>query len=150
MQSFIEIITNAPLIAGIGAWMVAQILKTLIYFVVNKKIDLQRLVGDGGMPSGHSATVTALATCCAMEYGFSSSAFAISTILAVVVMHDATGVRQESGKHAKAINSLIELLDADILPEEKLKEFLGHTLSQVVVGAVIGIMIGMAVGVWLR
>lgn len=139
------ILSNAPLIAGIGSWMVAQILKTIIFFIMNGYVDFSRLVGDGGMPSGHSATVTALATSCAIRYGFDSSAFAVSAVLAVVVMHDAMGVRLESGKHAKAINELVDLLDADVLPEVKLKEFLGHTPTQVVAGTIIGLIIGMAV-----
>lgn len=138
-----DLFQNHLLINALFAWLVAQILKTIIYAVVNKSLDFQRLFGDGGMPSGHSATVTALATTAAIDYGFASPVFAVSFILAIIVMHDAMGVRLEAGKHAKAINELMVLFDSDIDPEQKLQEFLGHTPLQVLFGAILGFLIAL-------
>ncbi len=129
---------NRMLLCAVSAWLAAQVLKTILYAAVNHRLDWQRLFGDGGMPSGHSATVTALAVSAALVYGLGSAAFAVSAILAIVVMHDAMGVRLEAGKHAKAINELMELLGSSVAPEEKLQEFLGHTPMQVVFGALLG------------
>ena len=133
------VLNNPLLINALAAWLAAQVIKTVIYAIVNKSLDFHRLFGDGGMPSGHSATVTALAATAALECGLDSPAFAISTILAVIVMHDATGVRRQAGEHAKAINELMEALNSDMAPEDKLQELLGHTPLQVFFGALIGL-----------
>jgi acid phosphatase family membrane protein YuiD len=127
--------------------MAAQILKTIINAVVNKTLDIHRLFGDGGMPSGHSATVTALATTAGLEYGLASPIFAVCTILAIIVMHDAMGVRLQAGKHAKAINELMAVLYSETRPaEEKLQEFLGHTPLQVCFGALLGLAVALILG----
>ena len=115
----------------------------IIHWIIYKELKFERLFGDGGMPSGHSATVSSLAVFCALVCGTNSSQFAISAILAVVVCNDATGVRLETVKQAAVINDLIEafndLTKADMQPEEKLKEFVGHTPIQVLVGILIGV-----------
>ncbi|WP_455582290.1 divergent PAP2 family protein [Dysosmobacter sp.] len=138
-----ELYQNQMLIKAMAAWLTAQIIKTVIYAVVNGKVDMHRLFGDGGMPSGHSATVTALAVSAGMEYGFSSGVFAIAAVLAVIVMHDAMSVRLEAGKHAKAINELLALMGSSEAPDIKLKELLGHTPIQVCSGAVLGLLIAV-------
>ncbi|MBO5852269.1 MAG: divergent PAP2 family protein [Clostridia bacterium] len=144
MTWFFEFISNPYLIIGISSWAVAQVVKTIIYWAVNKKLDIWRLFGDGGMPSGHSATVASVATTCAFFHGFGSFEFAISAILAIIVCHDASGVRQETGKQAvviKEIATLIEkITDQKVSDEVKLKEFVGHTSLQVAVGALLGIV----------
>jgi len=140
------VLNNPLLINALAAWLAAQVIKTVIYAIVNKSLDFHRLFGDGGMPSGHSATVTALAATAAMTCGFDSPVFAVSAIVAVVVMHDAMGVRLEAGKHAKAINELMEMLDSNLAPEEKLQEFLGHTPLQVCFGALLGLVIALFLG----
>ena len=141
---FISQILNNHLFVNAGvSWIIAQILKAIIYACVNRTFDLKRLFGDGGMPSGHSATVTALATTAALECGFDSAAFAVSAIFAIVVMHDAMGIRLEAGKHAKMLNELFVVVNGEVDPEQSLKEFLGHTPSQVVCGAVLGFAIAM-------
>jgi len=140
------LLQNRLLICAVLAWLCAQVIKTILYAAVNRRLDWQRLFGDGGMPSGHSATVTALAASAALEYGLDSAAFAVSAILAIVVMHDAMGVRRQAGKHAKAINELMELLGSSIAPEEKLQEFLGHTPMQVVFGALLGLIVALILG----
>lgn len=142
MQWFYELITNPFLLAGITAWAVAQVLKTTIHAAIHKKLQWERLFGDGGMPSGHSATVTALATMSLLYYGPGSFAFAISTILAIVVCHDAMGIRRQAGNHAVVLNEILEAFNAlteDKLTEVKLKEFLGHTPIQVMAGILVGI-----------
>jgi len=141
-----QLISNRTLVSACSAWLVAQVIKTILYLIVNKTFDVSRLFGDGGMPSGHSATVTALATRAAMEYGLSSSIFAISAVLAIIVMHDAMGVRRESGRHAQALNEIMLLLGDDMDFDMKLKEFLGHSPSQVVVGAILGLVVGLIGG----
>ena len=137
------LLQNHLLISSLAAWLAAQVIKTILYFVVNKTLDWHRLFGDGGMPSGHSATVTALAVTAALDEGLGSPLFAVSGILAVIVMHDAMGVRLEAGKHAKAINELMGMLAGDSKPEEALKEFLGHTPLQVFFGALLGLVIAL-------
>ena len=107
-----DIFSNHLLMNALLAWATAQLLKFFIYLAVNRTIDWKRLTGDGGMPSGHSATVTALAVTSGLEYGYDSPVFAVCVILAVIVMHDAMGVRREAGRHAKAINELLEMLDS--------------------------------------
>ena len=141
-----EILQNQILICGCLGWGIAQILKTIIYAGINKKIDWKRLFGDGGMPSGHSATVTAMAVRSFLIYGAGSFEFAVTFMLAIIVMHDAMGVRQETGKQAKIIKDLasfMETLGRDITDEEKLKEFVGHTPLQVTAGAIIGALVAL-------
>jgi acid phosphatase family membrane protein YuiD len=148
MNWFLQLISNKVLLSGFAAWVAAQILKMIIHAIVNKKIDWPRLFGDGGMPSSHSATVTAVAANCALTYGMASFQFGVTTILAFIVMHDAMGVRKETGKHAIVLNELIEFIDSmgkDISPEEKLKEFVGHSPLQVLVGAALGLIVALAI-----
>ena len=142
MQWFLDLISNPFLLTAISSWFAAQVLKVIINAVVNKKLSIERLVGDGGMPSGHSATVTSLAVITALEYGTGSFQFAISAVLALVVCHDAMGVRQETGKQAVIINEIVKLfgiLSEEALPEVKLKELVGHTPMQVIAGALLGL-----------
>jgi len=145
MNWLYELVTNRFLITGISSWFVAQVAKTIIYAIINKKLVLERMVGDGGMPSAHSATVTSLAVISALSYGFDSFQFAVAALLAVIVCHDAMGVRLETGKQAVIINELIkafEGLTKEDLPEAKLKEFVGHTPVQVIAGILVGIANG--------
>lgn len=137
---------NHLLVNSLFAWAIAQLLKTVIYAVTNQTLDFHRLLGDGGMPSGHSATVTAMAVTSGMEYGLASPLFAISSIVAIIVMHDAMGVRLEAGKHAKALNELLELFSSDLESDVKLKEFLGHTPLQVFFGAALGLVVALILG----
>lgn len=138
-----QLLTNPFLITGVTSWFFAQVLKTVIHIFIYKKLDLKRLIGDGGMPSGHSATVTSMAAMIAFVYGAGSVEFAISAILAVIVCHDATGVRRETEKQAFLLNGLVKAFgelceDEDIIPEVKLKQFVGHTPVQVMAGILLG------------
>ena len=145
-MEFDSLLQNHLLMNALLAWMAAQLLKTVIYAVVNRSLDFRRLFGDGGMPSGHSATVTAMAVTAALEYGLDSAVFAVAAVLAIIVMHDAMGVRLEAGKHAKAINELLEMFSSDLAPDDKFKEFLGHTPLQVCFGALLGLVIALVLG----
>lgn len=141
MSWLYDLITNPFLITSISSWFIAQILKTIIHFIVTKRFDFHRLFGDGGMPSGHSATVTSLATLCGLVYGMGTFQFAVTAILAIIVCHDAMGVRRETGKQAVLINEMVKafsVLSSEELPEVKLKEFVGHTPIQVTAGIIIG------------
>ena len=142
-----QILNNQIFMAGICSWLVAQVLKTLIDAIVNKGIDWHRMVGDGGMPSCHSATVTAVALAAGVKNGFDSPVFAVACILAIIVMHDAMGVRLETGRQAKIINQMVQLFQdlgqPQISMEKKLKELVGHTPLQVAAGFLLGIVVGL-------
>lgn len=140
MQWLWDLLTNPYLLTGLLSWFYAQVIKTAIYAFINKEIRWERLFGDGGMPSGHSATVSSLAAICLFSHGPGSVEFAITLILAVIVCHDAMGVRRETGKQAILINEIIEILESEDLPEIKLKELVGHSPLQVCAGIVIGIL----------
>ena len=136
---------NVVFLSAASGWLAAQILKTLIHMFFTKKFIAERLIGSGGMPSSHSATVCALATASCIKYGAGSFEFAISLILALIVMYDAMGVRRETGIQAKLLNEMMaifaEMGRKELSPDEKLKEFVGHTPLQVLGGALLGILI---------
>lgn len=132
-----DLFSNPFLLTGLGSWFIAQVLKTILHCIIYKKLDFERLYGDGGMPSGHSATVASLATMCGLTFGLQSVEFAIAAILAVIVCHDATGVRRETGKHAVILNELLQSLEKG--EPMDLKELVGHTPLQVFAGMLIGI-----------
>ncbi len=134
---------NNLLLIAVSSWAVAQVLKVFIHWWVYKQFDIMRLFGDGGMPSGHSATVSSMAALSALVYGPGSFQFAVTAILAVIVCHDAMGVRREAGKQAVVLNEIIRSLDiifTDDVAEVKLKEFVGHTPYQVGAGIIIGVL----------
>ena len=141
MSWFFELISNPYLLTSLSSWLIAQVLKVIINAIVNKKLDLERLVGDGGMPSGHSATVTSLAVFIGLANGPGSVEFAIAAILAVIVCHDASGVRMETGKQAAIINELVDFFEnhsKEEITDVKLKELVGHTPLQVAAGVLLG------------
>ena len=104
MNSFEQLIGNRVLVSAVVGWFVAQVLKTVIHTIVTKKFEPERLTGSGGMPSSHSSTVCAMAAVSGQIYGLGSFEFAVTVILAIIVMHDAMGVRLETGKQAKLLN----------------------------------------------
>ena len=148
-----ELLENQVLISSVIGWTVAQVLKTIIDCALNKSFNAERLTGSGGMPSCHSATVCALTMSAALCYGLGSFEFAVSFVVAMVVMYDAVGVRRETGKQAKLLNWMmtenpfklkLNELNAEIV-QETLKEYVGHTPLQVVAGAILGIIIALLV-----
>lgn len=147
MEWFFDLITNPYLLTALSAWFVAQVVKTILYAVVNGQLDWGRLFGDGGMPSGHSATVTSLAVFCGLMHGTHTHEFAVAAILAIIVCHDAMGVRHETGKQAVLINELVEAVGklklGHKLSEIELKEFVGHTPLQVIAGIILGVLVAV-------
>ena len=144
MNWFQELLSNGFLLVALSSWFWAQLIKTILHAIVTKRVDFTRLVGDGGMPSGHSATVSSLAVSAAMVYGLGSFEFAIALVFAIVVCKDAMGVRLETGKQAVIINDIVAafnvLTSEEKLPDAKLKEFVGHTPLQVIAGILLGIV----------
>ena len=148
MNHIIEVITNPVILAAAFSWIFSQVIKAVIYAIVNKKFDISRLFGDGGMPSGHSATVTALALTCGLIEGFDSAQFGLAFFLCIIVCHDAMGVRREAGKHAVIIRKLINDhpdLETDKITLSKLKTFIGHEPLEVLAGIFVGIISGTIV-----
>ena len=149
MNFFQELFSNIVFVSAALGWLIAQVIKTIIHLILTRKFVFERLVGSGGMPSSHSATVCALATSACITYGPGSFEFAISLIMAIIVMYDARGVRYETQKQAMVLNDLVRIIDdmtkKEISVEQKLKEFVGHTPLQVFVGAVLGILIAIVV-----
>ena len=148
MNMWDELLGNQLLVSAVLGWVVAQGLKTLIDFALNKSFNKERLVGSGGMPSSHSATVCGLTTAAVIKYGVGSFEFAISFVLSMIVMYDAIGVRRETGKQAKLLNSILMenplKLSAEVL-QERLKEYVGHTPLQVVAGALLGVFLSIGI-----
>ncbi|XP_073129864.1 uncharacterized protein [Henckelia pumila] len=134
--------TNYAIISAFLAFVIAQGLKFVLLWYKENRWDIRQLVGSGGMPSSHSATVTALAMAVGLQDGFLGSPFAIALTLACVVMYDATGVRLHAGRQAEVLNQIVcELPDEHPLAESRpLRELLGHTPFQVAAGALLGVV----------
>jgi len=139
---FQQIIQNEVLKVSLLSWLVAQILKVLSTFAKEKRIDLYRLVGSGGMPSSHSSFVMGLSTAIGLKNGWTSDEYAIALAFALIVMYDASGVRRAVGKQAIILNQLIkDWQKHKPIKEKQLKELIGHTPIEVIVGGLIGILI---------
>lgn len=154
------LMANPILTVGVISWLAAQILKTIHYAVKYKTFDPERITGAGGMPSSHSALVVSVAIYTLRSQGFSSPAFALSMILAGVVIYDAMSVRYNAGLHAKELNRLRKVIDemddeisqlsgeedeeaSELTERRDFKEFLGHTPLEVLAGSLLGIIIAM-------
>lgn len=154
MELLQTLIHNKMLIAPVIGWASAQILKTIINFIVSREFNPERLVGSGGMPSSHSATVMGLVYAAAYCKGFDSFEFPMALTFAFIVMYDAMNVRMETGKQAVILNLFLKneefnqkLKDTDLKdkPGLILKEYVGHTPIQVVVGMCLGLFVGYLV-----
>ncbi len=148
VETLLAILGNRILWTGLIAWFTAQLIKVLLTLMLQKKFDVHRFVGSGGMPSSHSAFMCAVSTAVGFQEGFSSSIFAISVCFTMVVMYDAAGVRRAAGKQAAVLNRIIEdmFTNGKGWDDEKLKELIGHTPVQVVAGALLGVLIGVLLG----
>ncbi|MBI4188440.1 MAG: divergent PAP2 family protein [Chloroflexi bacterium] len=134
------LLSNKPLWIPLGAWAVAQTLKTIISSISERQINLSSLISMGGMPSAHATLVCALATSIALLHGIDSTVFALSVILAAIVMYDAAGLRQEISEQGTIINRMItELFLGKPAFEQHLRELIGHTKLEVLAGALLGI-----------
>ncbi len=150
MQLQSLIFGNYILTIAMFSWFCAQLAKTLINFALVGKLELERMYGAGGMPSAHSAFVCSTFMAAAKSEGINSPIFAITFILASIVMYDAMGVRHETGKQAKLLNKILDdwLKDEDnpnLAIHKKLKEKVGHTPLEVLSGALLGILIAVLI-----
>lgn len=142
MQDFPNVFNNVVLWIAVSACLIAQVLKLVIELIRHGKVTFRTLVETGGMPSAHSAFVTALAAGVGQTSGWESPEFAIATIFAIIVMYDAAGVRQAAGKQARILNQIVDEMFHDAeFREDRLKELLGHTPVQVIAGCVLGVAI---------
>lgn len=144
MKILNDIFTNKCVVIPLILWIIIQTFKVITDLVINKRLNVKRIIGAGGMPSSHSAVVCSLATCIGREYGFDTGIFAIALIMACVVMYDAAGIRRAAGKQARILNHILDtpgLTTVEI--QERLIEALGHTPIQVFVGAIIGVVAGL-------
>ena len=150
MEHLKDILDNQVLFAPIAAWIISQFIKAIINLIVYRKFSFERLFGDGGMPSAHSATVMCLCIMIGWTMGFGSPVFAFSFIFAVVVMRDALGVRREAGKQAASIKQLAESVNKifrskdNEIKTENLKVLVGHTPLQVLFGALTGTIVAVS------
>ena len=124
------VLNNYMLSVTVTAYLIAQISKFFLYSFISGRFELSRILGSGGMPSSHSASVTALAVSCIRQNGISSPFSAIAIVLAIIVVHDAVGVRRQSGIHAQVLNQV-------------LNEFIGHTFMQSLVGCLLGTAVAL-------
>ncbi|MCL7046608.1 hypothetical protein MKW94_010139 [Papaver nudicaule] len=133
---------NPTFVSSMFAWVIAQSMKMFINFCFDRKWDFRVIFASGGMPSSHSALCTALTTSVALSHGVADSMFPVCLGFSLIVMYDAIGVRRHAGMQAQVLNVIIEdLFQGHPISERKLKELLGHTLSQVLAGAVLGILV---------
>lgn len=146
MRNFVHFLTgNLVLNLCIFSWLFAQVLKVIIYYIRNRRLDFHYLISSGGMPSSHSSVVCTCATAVGCIQGWSSVTFAVTVVLAFIVMYDAANVRKAAGEQAKILNYIMEHWK-EMRPEflsKELKELLGHTPIQVLAGAALGIAIGL-------
>ncbi len=136
---------NYVLTAAVISWALAQLIKTVVFFIQNRSFNVERLIGSGGMPSSHSALVVSATVAVARMSGVASTEFAVCFLFAMVVMNDAMGVRRAAGQHAHEINKMNKLIESTQLNTifgydyKELKEFLGHTPFEVLGGAALGV-----------
>lgn len=141
LRGIFQILHNEIVQTSVIAWFIAQILKVFLVLISEKKFDLSRFIGSGGMPSSHAALVSAMSTSVGLKSGWKSPITGIATIVALVVMYDAAGVRRAAGEQAELINKLIDEIYRGKFDENRLKELIGHTPKQVFAGAFLGIFI---------
>lgn len=143
MRAFIMLLKNPILITALSAWFTAQTMKIIVMIFVTKRLDIKKLISAGGMPSSHSAMVTSIATAIGKIEGWYSPITALAVVFALIVMYDAAGVRRSAGRHAEIINIIIRefFQHKRIIKEDKLKELIGHTPTEVFAGGFLGILI---------
>ena len=142
MNVFEQLFQNRVLLCGVVAWAAAQVLKVLINLAMEKKLNLKRLIGMGGMPSSHTSFVFSVCLMTGLKAGFDSVSFAVAFTLMAVVIYDAMGVRAETGKQGAVLNRILRevLVEGQPITEQKLKELVGHTPLEVCGGVVVGII----------
>ena len=138
------VLDNRILIAALVAWFLAQGIKLVADLIRTRRVDLRYLVSTGGMPSAHSALVTALATAVGRDVGLTSPVFAVCAVFAAVVIYDAAGLRQSVGIQARILNRMLdEIFTQRAFSEARLRELLGHTPLEVSAGILLGLAVGI-------
>ncbi|MBL7092289.1 MAG: divergent PAP2 family protein [Candidatus Omnitrophica bacterium] len=141
---FVQAFQNRVFVTVLVAWFIAQGAKVLLGVIAEKRFNFRWFVDTGGMPSSHAATVSALATTIGLKYGLQSPIFAITLVFAWIILMDAQGFRRSVGKQAETLNVILDdIYWKKEVREERLKEFLGHTPVEVLIGAVIGILVAI-------
>ena len=143
MPFFEAIFSNKTITIPVLAWFTAQIIKVISRLLVERKFDFTLFVSSGGMPSSHSSFTVSLAVVIGKVYGWDSGLFGLAVAFALIVMYDAAGVRRAAGRQAKVLNKLVHTHMDRIEFEGKLKELLGHTPLEVLMGALLGILMGL-------
>lgn len=139
-----ELINNKIFMTTLSAWIIAQIIKVSMGIIREKRFDFRWFVGTGGMHSSHAAGAACLATAIGLEYGFNSVYFALAASFAIVVMFDAQGVRRATGKQAHILNKITEdIYWRGRIDEGRLRELVGHTPVEVIVGFLLGVIIAL-------
>lgn len=142
-----NIFINAPFIAAFFGCIIAQLIKPIISLIVGEHFDFKKAFSTGGMPSSHTASVVALTTTIAIQYGLASPYFAICAVFGLIVIHDAMGIRKEAGKQAELLNEwstiFSEIHEEGQFTQANLKTMLGHTFSQVFFGTILGFIVGV-------
>lgn len=142
MSPYIQLLHNDILWVSLLAWFIAQLLKVILTLIFNRRLDMRRFIGAGGMPSSHSALVVSLAVSIGTLEGYDSTMFALAITFSMIVMYDAAGVRRAAGKQAAVLNEILEQIQTTrSISEGKLMELLGHTPVEVIAGALLGAMI---------
>ncbi|MBI3008840.1 MAG: divergent PAP2 family protein [Candidatus Omnitrophica bacterium] len=135
---------NRIFITTLIAWVIAQSIKVAVGVVREKRFDFKWFIGTGGMPSSHSAGVTALATSVGLIHGFYSAIFAITAIFTLIIMFDAQGVRRATGEQAEILNKIMDdIYHGKQVREDRLKELIGHTPVEVLIGGLLGILVAI-------
>lgn len=146
MHDIAGLFQNRALWCAVTAWFIAQALKIPTYWLVEKKLDLRRFFGSGGMPSSHTAFVVSLAIMVGVVSGFDTTVFAVAAVMASIVMYDASGVRRETGVQGKVLNEILRkvFVDGQPITDVELKELVGHTKLEVAGGFIVGVLTALA------
>lgn len=146
-EIFTQIIKNKIFMTTLSAWIIAQGLKVTVGVIRERRFDFRWFVGTGGMPSSHATGASCLATMVGLEYGFQSAYFALAASFAIVVMFDAQGVRRATGRQASILNKITDdIYWQGRIQGGRLRELVGHTPIEVIIGCLLGISIGFLAG----
>lgn len=151
IQDFTQVMRNQIIIIAFFTWTLNQTIKLILFYITEKKWDVRRFFGAGGMPSTHSALSTSVAVSIGYMEGWDSALFALALTVSIIVMADAAGVRRATGEQAKVLNKIIlEFFEEIKIRDERLRELIGHTPFEVIVGAVIGFTIATILSIYLH
>jgi len=138
------LLANAALVAPLVAWAIAQVLKFIVDYVIHRRPDFTCLVTPGGMPSSHSTLVSCMSVTVGRTSGWGSPIFAVASVLSLIVLYDAAGIRRAAGRQARIVNRIVDdLYRKHRIKEERLRELLGHTPLEVLAGVGLGTAVAL-------